>query len=112
MTLQQDLLNFYGTEHWYRVHPLSPIVITDGVKYFAEKGDAFWAVTDIILMAHKLKQPFLSVKINSNGNKADIVYEDGDCSVLKKQHYAHTDLEKGEYTFFVTDNVLMLVGEY
>lgn len=111
MALAEKLQGFYGTEQYYRL-TLTGILATDGVKCFADEGNAYWAVTDMCLKAYKLKQPFLSIKINSTGKKADIVYEDGDYNVLDSDHYAHTDLEAGEYKFYITDNVILLPSEY
>jgi len=43
-----DLQQFTGTEYWYR-HPLtSKAVYTDGVKYLAEKGGAYWLIDAIV----------------------------------------------------------------
>lgn len=111
MTLQQDLQQFIGTEHWYKV-PLSSICITDGVKYFADKGGAYWAVDDIVATSMILDQPFLSVKVISKDSKATIIYEDGNYKKLRERNYPFTDLPDGTYEFYVTDNVMLLTSEY
>lgn len=40
--LESELMQFIGTEHWYK-HPLMPaMTYTDGVKYFAEQTESYW----------------------------------------------------------------------
>ena len=114
MTLKQDLKQFTGSEHLYEVFPHIPIRITDGVKYFADKAQAYWAVMDIILTVGILKLPFTVAEVTSKDGEAHIVYEDGNGKVLKDiaTHYPTTDLEEGTYTFWITDNVMLLPSEY
>lgn len=111
MQLAEKLDNFIGTERYYKVN-LTPMLVTDGVKYFASEGEAYWAVDEICFTAMELKQPFLSVKIISDKNKAKIIFEDGDLKVLKTIKIPFTDLEKGEYEFYVIDNIVLLKTEY
>lgn len=112
MTLAKDLEQFTGTENYYKASPWTPIVITDGVKYFADKGGAWWAVDDILINATPLNKSFLSVEVESKDNKATITYSDGDYNVLLKHEYPITDLENGTYKFFITNYVMMLTSEY
>lgn len=47
MLTEADLNQFSGTEKWYR-HPLVRFVLyTDGVKYVAEEGGAYWLIDAI-----------------------------------------------------------------
>ena len=112
-TLQGKLSGYYGSETFYRM-PMANVVYTEGVQAFAELGKEYWALTDMVV-TYRFKLPmeeFLAITITSTGKKADIVYTDGNYKVLHKQHYAHTDLEKGEYKFYLTDNTLLLTSEY
>ena len=112
MTLQAELQQYYGTEKYYRLN-FTPIVATDGVKAFADKGGAYWAVDEMCVRAVQLRQPFLAVTITSKKNsKAIITYEDGNGNQLKQDKVPWTDLEAGTYEFFITDNVIMLTSEY
>ena len=110
-TLEEKLEGYYGTESYHRL-TLTPILATDGVVAFATIGNAFWAVSDMCIEAMFLKEEFLSITITSTGKKADIVYTDGNDNIIKKKHYAHTDLEKGTYKFYITNNVILLPSEY
>ena len=111
MTLQAELENFYGTQYYHRL-TLTKIVCTDGVKFFAEKGEAFWCVDDMSIMAIKLNQPFLAITVTAKNSKAKIVYTDGNNNILKTKRYGYTTLADGEYNFYCTDDVLMLSSEY
>ena len=112
MTLQAELQQYHGTEKYYRLN-FTPIVATDGVKAFADKGNAYWAVDEMCVRAVQLRQPFLAVTITSKKNaKAIITYEDGNGNQLKQDKVPWTDLEAGTYQFFITDNVIMLTSEY
>lgn len=111
MLLEEELTGFYGTDSYYKL-TITPILATDGVKYFADKGKAYWAVSDMCIEAMFMKEPFLSITVTSTGKKADIIYTDGNDNILKKKHYAHTDLEQGEYKFYITDGVILLTSEY
>lgn len=111
MTLEEKLQGYYGTERYYRL-TITPILATDGVHAFAEEGNAYWAVSDMCIQALSLKAPFLSITITSTGKRLDIVYTDGNDNILKKKHYAHTDLEKGTYRFYIVDGVILLPSEY
>lgn len=44
----QELSQFIGTEHYYRIAPNA--VLTDGMHYLASKAGAFWMVTDVALL--------------------------------------------------------------
>ena len=45
-----DLRQFTGSEHWYR-HALNrKVLFTDGAKYVADQGGAYWLLDDIALI--------------------------------------------------------------
>jgi hypothetical protein len=46
MISESDLSHFMGTEEYYR-HWTRRLVYTDGVKYVAERGSAFWLIDAI-----------------------------------------------------------------
>lgn len=114
--LAQDLRNFTGTENWYR-HPLvSKMLYTDGVKYFAENagGGAYWFL-DIVateIFPILAGQPFLHITMKSSGSKATITVTDGNENPpLFTRAINFTDCPKGDWEFYLTDNVLLLPME-
>jgi len=114
MTLEQDLDQFYGTEHWYP-HPLVPsVTYTDGVKYFAEAGQAWWFVDDQIIEFYKLQRDegFLVISLQVTGDKAEIKVSDGNDKVFATKPIDYTDCPEGTYKFYYTNDVFLLASEY
>ena len=104
---------YIGTQQYYNVFGVH---VTEGVKYLMDNGYA-WFVTDTIAVIKCVpkvrKEPFLSVKLKLNREKAhaDLIIEDGNYNELYRQHYNFTDAKK-DLKLFCTDNVLMLNTEY
>ena len=46
---EADLRNFTGSEHWYRFGLDPRITCTDGAKYVADEGGAYWLLDEIAL---------------------------------------------------------------
>jgi hypothetical protein len=44
-TWASELNYFIGTDHYYRIMP--DTVMTDGAKFVADKGEAYWLMTAI-----------------------------------------------------------------
>lgn len=113
-TLQSDLSQFIGTEHWWR-HPLvAGMTYTDGVRYFADKAKAWWFVDDTIIeFAGKQRMSgFLAITLKVENEKATITITNGDGEVNATKQVDYTDCPAGEYKFFFTGDVLMLTSEY
>jgi len=113
--LKQELAPFTGTENYYR-HVLSRMKYTDGVQCFAENagGGAYWFL-DIVgteLMEIQQSQPFISIKLSAQDNKADITATDGNDSQLYRRHIEFTDCPDGEWDFYLIDGVMLLPKEY
>ncbi len=45
-----DLAQFTGTEQWYRHSINRTVLYTDGVRYVAEHGQAYWLLDEIALI--------------------------------------------------------------
>jgi len=117
MTLE-NLNQFTGTEQWYR-HPLCRrYTYTDGVKYVAEEGSAYWLIDDILIhtsCTKKLKdQDFLVWKLirNEEGNGAKLICEDGDYNRLFCTESEFTDFPLKSIEFYLINNILLLPSEY
>ena len=111
----EDLVHFYGTEHWYRTSFSRKIVYTDGVQYVAETGGAYWLIDTIVISQSlpKVKaEEFQSWKLTVKDNKGTLVCEDGDHHQVYKEEIPFTDFPLPEITFWLTDNVIMLPSEY
>ena len=109
---KRDLNQFIGTMEYHRLG-LYNQVATDGVLYFCEQAEAFWLFDEISdFITFKTKEPFVTVIAESDGRKGRITFEDGNCNKIGSKELDYTDLPKGKWKFFVTDNVVMLPSEY
>lgn len=111
--LRQALTQFTGTEQWYR-HFISPLLYTDGVKFFAENAGAYWFVDIVAIMIAPLQRvhAFMDIKLISADGKARIVASDGNYNEVWSRDIDYTDCPEGEWEFFLTHDVLMIPSEY
>lgn len=117
--LEELLSNFYGTEHYYKVSPFSSIVITDGVKAFADKCECYWLLTDFIMpectmVSHISNFLVVEVVVDKKGMCTITAKEDTDMPLLftKKQRDICNIIPEGTHKFYLIDNVLLLPSEY
>lgn len=114
--LKDDLKQFYGTEHYYPI--TYNVAITDGVKYFADKAEAYWLITDIAIngtMHKELKdEDFLVIRTRGKTDGGIVVqYEDGNYKPLLLEEYPLSELpDDAEFTLWMVDNVILLPSEY
>jgi hypothetical protein len=120
------LRQFTGTEHWYRHGLIRNVAYTDGAKYVAEHGGAYWLL-DIIAIAQKheaklANDHFQYWKLTvSEDASAVIVCEDGNGHELYRQDIPWTDFPLREFAFYCcrdgvlgqgVDWVILLPSEY
>ena len=69
--LEQELRNFIGSEHYYRISPSA--VLTDGTKYLADTVGAYWLMDAIAsyLPQFSGREEFIVAKLNVAASKAD-----------------------------------------
>lgn len=111
----KEIRQFCGTSQYYNVMGVN---VTDGVKYVMDNGYA-WVVTDavaVLKFADDLaNQPFVSIKLTIEKDNEEvavrITYTDGNGNTLYKQDYKWSNAE-AEISFYYTQNVMMLTGEY
>ena len=112
-----DLIQFTGTEYWYRHGMVRSILFTDGAKYVAETGGAYWLL-DEIAFAQKSKKKVaveefqlwrLTVKKDNN---AILVCEDGNGRKILSKRIPFTDFPLDEISFYFINNTILLPSEY
>lgn len=112
--LRADLSAFIGTETW-QSHALNRnLLLTDGVRYFADEAGAWWFL-DIVateVFCLHVAHPFLLITIDVRDGEADIRVSDGNDLVLFERHIHFTDAPDGLWRFYLTDNLLLLPSEY
>jgi hypothetical protein len=120
--LESRLAWFTGTTQWFQ-HPLvRAMTYTEGVRFFAREGGeqgAYWFVDLVATEFFPLlrKEAFLSIRLlvarpSETERKALIEVDNGNGKVLKRREIEYTDLQPGEWKFYLTDNVLLLPSEY
>jgi hypothetical protein len=115
--LADGLEGFYGTQEWYRHGLVKRMLYTEGVRFFAEQGGqagAYWFVDMVATEFLPLlrQEPFLSIKLSVADRQAVIRVGDGNGKLLKEKTIEYTDMQPGDWPFYLTDDVLMLPGEY
>ncbi len=114
---EADLSQFTGTEHWYR-HALNRnVLFTDGAKYVAEEGGAYWLL-DAIAIAQRYEkrvaaEDFQVWKLTVRSDQtATLTCEDGNGNVVHTQQLEFTDFPADEVTLWFENNVIYLPSEH
>jgi len=112
-----DLRQFTGSETWYR-HPMNQKVLyTDGAKYVAEAGGAYWLLDEIAL-AQRYEpavagEGFQLWKLTVKADRtATLVCENGNGKAVYTKEIEFTDFPLDEISFYFTNNVILLPSEY
>ena len=117
---EHELHNFSGTELYYRITP--DTVMTEGAKFVADNGEAYWLMTAIASYLPQLTktESFIvaNLQVTNTGNSrtALLKLDDGNDNILIEQHIAYTDFALDEMKLYAchTGNmwVIMLPREY
>ena len=116
--LAEALRHFHGTETWFRHRLVRPMLYTEGVQFFAENGGvhgAYWFLDVVATEFFPLltKQPFLHIVMEvDDAMKAVVAVDNGNNKILVTRQVDFTDMQPGKWRFYLTDNVLLLPGEY
>lgn len=109
--LKSDLSQFYGSENFYR--HFTGLRFSDGVKYFAEKAQAFWFIDLVASITPALrKEPFVVFELVVQGSAADFKAHDGNGAYLAFKRIAYTDCPEGHFKFYLMNNTLIVPSEY
>jgi|SRR5581483_4311099 len=112
----EDLAQFTGTDNWYQHGLVRSITYTDGAKYVAETGGAYWLLDEIALAqrfsAAVKREPFQVWKLTVCEHKGVLICDDGDGKVVYTKQVPFTDFPLSEIKFYLTDNVILLPSEY
>lgn len=115
--LEQELGQFIGTEHYYRVR--RDLMATDGVKHLAEQAECLWLLD--LYWSHLLNidhnaNPFTVLKMTVQNSAAYVAIEDGNDNVLAQQFVEYTDFPLASITLYgcwaEQEWVVMLTSEY
>jgi len=113
---EENLANFYGSEHFYRFHHM---VITDGVKFLMDNGaawlmDIIWSYQGI----KKLQTPMLrdfqlwTLKVNLEKKTAVVTCRaDSNIPPAITQKIPYTDFPLEEIKLYVENDTILLPSE-
>jgi hypothetical protein len=115
-----ELNNFSGTLSYYRLMP--NVVMTDGAKFVADKGEAYWLMTAIASYLPELteKESFIVATLKVTRTlmscHAILTLDDGNENGLATQFIEYTDFELDEIKFYACYAgdmwIIMLPKEY
>lgn len=114
---QEHLDQFHGTENWYRHGLNSRVLFTEGAKYLADVGQAYWLLDTIALAQLSAKrvadEPFQVWKLRVHSDRsAMITCEDGDDGTVYTQAIRFTDFPLDTVTLWFADDVIYLPSEH
>jgi hypothetical protein len=112
-----DLSQFTGSEHWYRHGINRKVVFTDGAKYVADHGGAYWLLDEIAIIqpyeprvaAEKFQVWTLKVR---EDHTATLSCEDGNANIVFSKEIECTDFPLPEITLWFADNTIYLPSEH
>jgi hypothetical protein len=113
---EADLMQFTGSENWYR-HALNRnILFTDGAKHVADEGGAYWLLDTIaICQRHEKRvaaEDFQVWKLVVRPDRtATLTCEDGNYNVVYTQQLEFTDFPVETITLWFENNVIYLPSE-
>jgi hypothetical protein len=111
-----DLSQFIGTAHWYQHGLVRSITFTDGVKYIADQGGAYWLLDEIALaqmyQPAVKAEPFQVWRLMVSDKKGVLTCDDGDDRVVFRKEIPFTDFPLAEIKLYFVDNVILLPSEY
>jgi hypothetical protein len=113
-----DLRQFTGSEQWYRHGIVRDVLFTDGAKYVADAGGAYWLLDEIALAQRYEKsvaaEAFQLWKLTVDLDKKSAVLEcdDGNGRVVFSKAIEFTDFPLTEVSLYFTDHTILLPSEY
>ena len=114
---QAALDQFTGTENWYR-HPINrKVLYTDGARFLAEAGGAYWLLDEIAIIQPYDRQvaalDFQVWKLAVNENRtATLTCSDGNGGIVFRKDLNFTDFPLPEVTLYFANNVIYLPSEH
>jgi hypothetical protein len=114
---EYDLMQFTGSEHWYRHAMVRDVLYTDGVKCVAETAGAYWLIDEIAFAQRFDKllaaEEFQSWKLKVNPDQtATLACENGNGVVLFTKAIEFADFPLAEITLYFINKTILLPSEY
>ena len=112
-----ELVQFTGSETWYRHGLNRNVLFTEGAKYLADRAGAYWLLNEIALIQpyerRVAAEAFQVWKLKVNEDRsANLVCDDGNDHIVYTKRITFTDCPLDEITMWVTDTPILLPSEY
>ena len=112
-----ELRQFTGSEQWYRHGLVRSVLFTDGAKYVADQGGAYWLLDEIALAqrgdrrvaAEEFQVWKLTVKPDRT---ATLTCDDGNGNIVASKEIPFTDFPVDEIELWFTNNTIYLPSEH
>jgi hypothetical protein len=114
---EDDLTQFNGSETWHRHSLNRKVLFTEGAKYVADAGGAYWLLDAIALAqlseGRVTAEPFQVWTLTVRSDRsATLVCGDGDGNDVYTQAIRFTDFPLNEITFWFANDVIYLPSEH
>ena len=111
------LAQFTGTEHWYRHGLVRDILFTDGAKYVADAGGAWWLLDEIAIAQRFEKrvkgEEFQVWKLTVNPDcTAKLACEDGNGRTVFEKPIPFTDFPAEGIELWFENSTIYLPSEH
>ena len=112
-----DLAQFTGSEQWYRHGINRDVLFTEGAKFVADRGGAYWLLDTIaICQRHEPRvaaEEFQVWKLAVRPDRtATLTCEDGDGHVVYTEQIPFTDFPLDAIALWFANNVIYLPSEH
>lgn len=111
------LRQFTGSEQWYRHGIVRDVLFTDGAKFVADQGGAYWLLDEIALAQRFEKNvaaeefQLWTLTVNPD-HTATLACEDGNGNAVYSKAIEYTDFPLAEIALYFTNKTILLPGEY
>ena len=114
---KDDLRQFTGSEQWYLHGLVRTVLFTDGAKYVADQGGAYWLLDEIALAqryqkavaAEEFQAWTLTVKADRT---ARLACEDGNGKTVFEKPIPFTDFPAERITLWFENSTIYLPSEH
>jgi hypothetical protein len=114
---EADLVHFTGSENWYRHGIARNVLFTDGAKYVADQGGAYWLLDEIALAQRGQKtvaaEEFQVWTLTVDADRtATLTCGDGNGKTVFEKRIGFTDFPAERITLWFENSTIYLPSEH
>jgi len=113
----ENLEQYIGSMQYFKLN-FTPIVATEGIKYFADTCECYWLIDEIcyglVKLHRELGYLFIDIEVNKRHTVHITVRQDANQPIVfnKKIKDVCELIPTGSYRFYLMNNTLLLPTEY